>query len=140
MIAGLDSNAAGTGTSGAEKLLLSSMYRKLIVNVVLVWFLILELFIWLLQLLVYGFSLKYPMKKINSAVYLVKILNCLYKEIFHLKYDNLSRSLVITLATGFNWGRKEIQWMSYTSNSSICVSSGLHISVIRMKSKHLGYV
>jgi hypothetical protein len=45
MIAGSDSNAAGTGTSGAEKLLLSSMYRKLIVNVVLVWFLILELFI-----------------------------------------------------------------------------------------------
>ncbi|CAJ2677977.1 unnamed protein product [Trifolium pratense] len=42
---GLDSNATGTGTSGADKLLLSSTYRKLIVNVVLVWFLILELFI-----------------------------------------------------------------------------------------------
>jgi hypothetical protein len=44
MIAGLDSNAAGTGTSGADKLLLSNMYRKLMVNLVLVSFLILELF------------------------------------------------------------------------------------------------
>lgn len=42
LVAGLDS---GAGKSDAGKLLLSSLYRKLMVNVVMVWLLILELFI-----------------------------------------------------------------------------------------------
>jgi len=42
MIAGSDS---GASTSSADKLLLSSMCRKLMVKAVIIWFLMLELFI-----------------------------------------------------------------------------------------------